>query len=224
MARKRKDGYHLEIPDINDVQSYIVERNEMMKLTKVAKSWEFTCSFCFKKFPSAQAMGGHQNAHRGERLEEKKKFVRDPIAYRKRAFLLAMKAQSSGVQKPSLNLHAATRMVKHELKLAKINGQPKILPKPIRSTGDLGEFNAAANNYIYQPSNSKNLPLFNVNGENMKSLPFVMNFFPPKELNLAESIGIHAEDSKGKKCIEFGIGGCGINLEKLDLTLRLGIN
>lgn len=67
------------------------ERIEMMRLTKVAKSWEFTCSFCFKKFPSAQAMGGHQNAHRRERLEEKRLFVKDPIAYRKRAFLRAIK-------------------------------------------------------------------------------------------------------------------------------------
>lgn len=66
-----------------------MERKEMMKLTKVAKEWEFTCSFCFKKFPSAQAMGGHQNAHRSERLEEKRLFVRDPIGYRKRAFLRA---------------------------------------------------------------------------------------------------------------------------------------
>lgn len=66
-----------------------MERKEMMKLTKVAKEWEFTCSFCFKKFPSAQAMGGHQNAHRSQRLEEKRLFVRDPIGYRKRAFLRA---------------------------------------------------------------------------------------------------------------------------------------
>lgn len=100
MAKKRKDG--VEIYDV-------IDRNEVMKLTEVAKSWEFTCSFCFKKFPSAQAMGGHQNAHRSQRLEEKRLFVRDPITYRKRAFLRAIKAdESSGGSK-----HAA-KMVKNE--------------------------------------------------------------------------------------------------------------
>ncbi|KAL1559603.1 zinc finger protein KNUCKLES-like [Salvia divinorum] len=77
------------------------EGDEVMKLTKVAKSWEFTCTFCFKKFPSAQAMGGHQNAHRSQRMEEKRLFVRDPITYRKRAFLRSINSSVSEPQSAS---------------------------------------------------------------------------------------------------------------------------
>ncbi|PIN07173.1 hypothetical protein CDL12_20264 [Handroanthus impetiginosus] len=217
-VRKRKDGCPLEISHIREDPRILIERNEILRLTKMAKSWEFTCSFCFKKFPSAQAMGGHQNAHRSERLEEKRLFVRDPIGYRKRAYLRSMKAESStvgGGSNNSLNLHAPT-MVKNDP------------PKPINLLGHgFGAFNASANgnNHFCQQSTSKDSPVVDINGENLKALPFVvMNFLPPKELSLADGVGtVHAEDAKGKKCIEFSIGGYDqINLDhKLDLTLKL---
>ncbi|KAK4413074.1 hypothetical protein Salat_2954600 [Sesamum alatum] len=228
MARKRKGVCPLE-----DDPRICVDRNDIVKLTRLVRSWEFTCSFCFKKFPSAQAMGGHQNAHRSERLEEKRLFVRDPIGYRKRAYLKSMKANrhnsTINIEVPpnpacALNLHAATIMVKHEL--ANINvGPPRILKNPVPVGGTCAKFNDG-NNSFSNPTTSKDSPVVN-NGENLKNLPCAaaaaMNFLPPKELSLAESVGrVHAEDAKGKACMEFNIGAYEINLhQKLDLTLKL---
>ncbi|KAL8041622.1 hypothetical protein ABFX02_10G176800 [Erythranthe guttata] len=256
MAKRR---YALEISNINEDPMRYVDRSEIMQLTKVAKSWEFTCSFCFKKFASAQAMGGHQNAHRSERLEEKRLFVRDPIGYRKRAYLRAMKdgqpaaAAAAGERNPSRNnLHAPpkTAAVKNEFVASSVNSPTKSLPNKaiLIEEGVFGEFNAGKKHF-FKGSTSKNpLPpppphvVNNINNkindnnnkkvsnggdhENVKSdvAPsfVVMNFFPPKELNLAESVGVNA---KGKACVcEFNIinGGYGINLEHdLDLTLKL---
>ncbi|KZV37918.1 zinc finger protein 5 [Dorcoceras hygrometricum] len=198
MAKKRRDGDGLVCCD----------REEIMKLTQMVKSWEFTCSFCFKKFASAQAMGGHQNAHRGERLEERRLFVRDPIGYRKRAYVRALKALNpdspdiviqASPNPNTLNLHAATKMVKHEL--SNVSFEPKIrtcghTPKPLPFPSEVG----------------------NGDNNNMKTL---MNFLPPKELSLAESVGIHAGEAGEKdkaRCIQLGNG---FSIEKPDLTLKL---
>ncbi|KAL0452933.1 UNVERIFIED_CONTAM: hypothetical protein Slati_1271400 [Sesamum latifolium] len=217
MARKRKNGCPLEIS--NGGPRICVDKNDIIELTKLARSWEFTCSFCFKKFPSAQAMGGHQNAHRNERLEEKRLFVRDPIGYRKRAYLREKAKRKAAIEvppNPVLNLHAAAVMVKHEL--ANINvGLPKFLRKlvPVGGSGELNVGNSSFSN----PTNTKDSPVVNIKPSG------VMNFLGPKELSLAESVGrVNAADAKGKACMEyFNFGGYDeIMLEqKLDLTLKL---
>lgn len=219
MATSRKNGFPLEISNISsDGATVFVDREEIMKLTKMAKSWEFTCSFCFKQFQSAQAMGGHQNAHRHERLEEKRLYVRDPISYRKRAFLQAMKADqmAAAAADPGLDLHGPPqKMVKSEVLL---------------QVG-FGEFNDVA----VHESKAKSTKELKIGVSSSSSSPpssssygprtGVMNFLPPKELCLAESVGqVHAageddddddDDAKDKACI-------GINLDqKLDLTLKL---
>ncbi|KAL6502781.1 hypothetical protein OROHE_024208 [Orobanche hederae] len=219
MARKRKDGYsNHDITNINDDSRFYVDRSEIMRLTKMAKAWEFTCSFCFKKFPSAQAMGGHQNAHRHERLEERRLYIKDPIGYRKRAYLKALREASTaddeheGGPNPSPNLHAAKQVVKYDF--VNINGPPEILHRPLDV--DVMEFNAVASAH---GNNNNNYNYF----FDQKTVPFVvMNFLPPKELSLAESVGICAEEAEGDACIEFDVGGYGMDLDqKLDLTLKL---
>ncbi|KAL3637335.1 hypothetical protein CASFOL_019634 [Castilleja foliolosa] len=196
MAKTRRESRPVEAPSMRYDRSFFVDRHEVMKLTRMAKAWEFTCSFCFKKFPSAQAMGGHQNAHRHERLEERKLYIRDPIGYRKRAYILAMKEASD--QGVGSYLHAA----KYEL--GNINGPPKMLRMPFF---DVFEFNAhnSNNNYFCRSLEKKD-----------SEAVVMMNFFPAKELSLAESVGVGGADEKGKVCMEFN----GLDL-KLDLTLKL---
>ncbi|KAL2225849.1 UNVERIFIED_CONTAM: Zinc finger protein GIS2 [Sesamum indicum] len=211
MSRKRRNGCPLEIR--NDGPRICVDKNDIHELTKLARSWDFTCSFCFKKFPSAQAMGGHQNAHRTERLEEKRLFVRDPIGYRKRAYLRAKAGRNFTIElppNPALNLHAATIMLKHELANIHLR-PPKLVP-----VGGFGEFNVGNNSFSNTSKDSRVGNIKN-NGGNLKNQTCgVMNFLGPKELSLVESVGRgNAADAEG---MEFNISACEM---KLDLTLKL---
>lgn len=48
-----------------------------MKPVEVADSGEFACWYCPKKFSSAKARGGHQNAHRRNRARDLPEIARD---------------------------------------------------------------------------------------------------------------------------------------------------
>ncbi|CAI9779418.1 unnamed protein product [Fraxinus pennsylvanica] len=243
MAMKGKGV--LVVGEKNEVNLSPVEKNETTKLTKTVRFYEYTCTFCFKKFYCAQAMGGHQNAHRLERTREKKLFVRDPIGYPKQAFIRSVKTLKDSELKSNVaaiksrllnNLRTAREMMKHET--APTVSQKKVAPlmiKPQPPSFEVGESSssrvapivpqkklaplrikpksvtvAAKGHYYYHPYYNQRF----IMSKKPTFSPIQPNSFPPKELSLAEKVGIHAE---AMLCN----GGNEVEAEKLDLTLKL---
>ncbi|KAL2464749.1 C2H2-type domain-containing protein [Forsythia ovata] len=198
----------------NEANLSAVEKNERNKSTKIVRVYEYTCTFCFKRFYSAQAMGGHQNAHRLERIREKKLFVRDPIGYRKRPFIRSVKTlkdSESSIKYRLLNMRVSQKklvplMIKPQPPSGDTCSSPQkklaqlrtIKPKPV-------SFAHKANYYN---------PMFIIRKKPTFS-PFQLNSFPPMELSLADKVGTHAE------AMACNGGGYEVEPEKLDLTLKL---
>ncbi|CAA2982682.1 zinc finger 6-like [Olea europaea subsp. europaea] len=224
----------LVLGDKNEANLSPVEKNEMTKLTKTVRFHEYTCTFCFKKFYCAQAMGGHQNAHRLERNREKKLFVQDTIGYPKQAFIRSVKTLKDSESKrnvAAIKFRLLNNLMKRET--APAVSQKVIKPHP--SSFEVGESSssrvarivpqkklaplrikpksvtiAAKGHYYYHPYYNQRF----VVSKKPTFSPIQLNSFPPKELSLAEKVGIHAE---AMLCN----GGNEVEAEKLDLTLKL---
>ncbi|CAK9177238.1 unnamed protein product, partial [Ilex paraguariensis] len=191
-----------------------VNRSEVSKLTQLTKFRDYTCSFCFKSFSTAQALGGHQNAHRSERTEERRLYIKDPIDYRNRAFLRSVKplkvVPPPGVCYSKLSL----QMVKPAAVLPEPEAEtpPGLPPSTHLSHRPNSLYGHGESPSMVGPMAGNEVPYRGVHGYNRHDQPYLRQVYqkpvPSIDLNLVPKRKVEAVvgGGGGDGCIEVYYG------------------